>query len=352
MKLRTRFHAVALVATTGALLVQVAWLFDRLAHAERGAAASGLRLGLLGSILLAGLLAAQLARLTARYQTAHLSRLVRVISGMAETGELRSDFDSAGGGPAVRRMEQTLRRLLVALEESQEARERSYVEALGTVVTALDARDHEISGHSFRVAGYAVSLARALGLNGSLLKAIEWGALLHDLGKMVVPDAVLRNGGPLSEEEWMIMRQHPSWGFEMLAEVRFLQPAAVDIVYYHHERWDGEGYPRGLAGEEIPLTARIFAVVDAYDAITSDRPYRRARGHAAAAGELQRAAGSQLDPAIVQAFAKVPEVELRRWRELCRHVHPGLSLPQELFDSLLESGVRKPLAREEGFRQR
>ncbi len=346
MRLRTRLHVAALLATGGVFLVQVVWLLDRLARAEGGAAAAGLRAGLLASILLAGLLAAQLVSLAARRQTAHLSGLVGVISGMADTGELRSDFQSARGGPAVQGIEETLRRLLVTLEESQEARERSYVEALGTVVTALDARDHEITGHSFRVACYAVALARALGVDGAMLKAIEWGALLHDLGKMVVPDAVLRKVGPLSEDEWLIMRQHPSWGFEMLAEVRFLQPAAVDIVYYHHERWDGGGYPRGLAKEAIPVPARIFAVVDAYDAITSDRPYRRARGHVAAMAELKQVAGTQLDPEMVEAFADVPEVELRRMRELCRHVHPGLSLPQELFDSLLESGVRKPLARE------
>jgi putative nucleotidyltransferase with HDIG domain len=338
-----------LLATAGLFLVQVLWLVDRLGRAERGAAAGGLRGGLVFALLLAALLAAQLAWLAASRHTSHLSGLVRVVSQMAETGELRSDFDSAGGGPAVQGMEQTLRRLLVTLEESQEARERSYVEALGTVVTALDARDHEISGHSFRVACYAVALARALGVDAAMLKAIEWGALLHDLGKMVVPDAVLRKMGPLSEEDWLIMRQHPSWGFEMLAEVRFLQPAAVDIVYYHHERWDGGGYPRRLAGEAIPMAARIFAVVDAYDAITSDRPYRRARGHVAALTELKQVAGTQLDPGMVEVFAAIPEVELRRMRELCRHVHPGLSLPQELFDSLLESGVRKPLAREESF---
>ena len=133
------------------------------------------------------------------------------------------------------------------------------------------------------------------------------------------------------------------------AEVRFLQQAAIDIVYSHHERWDGAGYPRGLAGSAIPLAARIFAVVDTYDAITSDRPYRRARGHAAAVAELQRVAGTQLDPEIVEVFARLPEVELRRLRERYRHVHPGLSLPAELFDSLLESGVRKPIAREESF---
>ncbi len=347
MRSRTRLHGLVLAATTGGLLVQASWLAGRIASAERGVPVPGLRGGVLLALLLAALAAAQLAHLAARRHTARLSRLVGVVSRMADTGELRSDFETTGGGAMAGEMEQTLRRLLVTLEESQEARERAYVEALGTVVTALDARDHEITGHSFRVACYAVALSRKLGLNGSLLKAIEWGALLHDLGKMVVPDAVLRKVGPLSEDEWLIMRQHPSWGSELLAEVRFMQPAAVDIVYSHHERWDGQGYPRGLVRDEIPLSARIFAVVDVYDAITSDRPYRRARGHAAAIAELLRVAGTQLDPAIVEVFVQVPEVDLRRMRELCRQVHPGLSLPQEVYDSLLESGVRKPLAREE-----
>jgi putative nucleotidyltransferase with HDIG domain len=234
----------------------------------------------------------------------------------------------------------TFRSLAASLEESQRARERSYVEAVGAVVTAADARDHETTGHSFRVALYAVSLAKAMGLHGEQLKAIEWGALLHDVGKMVVPDEILRKMGPLTDEEWHIMKQHPTWGFDMLAEVSFLQPAALDIIYSHHERWDGQGYPREIAGETIPLSARIFAVVDTYDAITSDRPYRRARSHTVAVGELQRVAGQQLDPVVVEAFRQLPEVELRRLRELCRRVHPGLSLPADLLDSLAEPEPR------------
>ncbi|MFP5287296.1 MAG: HD-GYP domain-containing protein, partial [Thermoanaerobaculia bacterium] len=167
------------------------------------------------------------------------------------------------------------------------------------------------------------------------------GALLHDVGKMVVPDDILRKVGPLTEEEWHIMKQPPTWGFDMLAEVTFLQPASLEVIYSHHERWDGCGYPRGLAGEAIPLAARIFAVVDTYDAITSDRPYRRARTHQVAVAELQRVAGHQLDPKAVEGFRQVPEVELRRLRELCKRVHPGLSLPADLLDSLAEPEVER-----------
>jgi putative nucleotidyltransferase with HDIG domain len=286
--------------------------------------------------LSAGILAAGAAWWVVRRITLPLRLLAETMSEMARTGELRSDFRTAGGGREVRLIEDTLGALTMSLEESQRARERSYVEAVGAVVTAADARDHETTGHSFRVALYATTMAKAMGIRGEELKAIEWGALLHDVGKMVVPDEILRKVGPLTEGEWQIMKQHPNWGFDMLAEVSFLQPAVLDIIYCHHERWDGKGYPRGLAGESIPLSARIFAAVDTYDAITSDRPYRRARSHQAAVNELQRVAGQQLDPQVVAAFCEIPEVELRRLRELCKRVHPGLSLPDDLLDSLAE----------------
>ncbi|MEA2693006.1 MAG: hypothetical protein QOJ16_2393, partial [Acidobacteriota bacterium] len=288
--------------------------------------------------LVAFVLAFVFAWLGARRITLPLRRLSATMSHIARTGELQSDFPSAGGDREVQLIENTFRQLLVSVEESQRARERSYVEAVGAVVTAADARDHETTGHSFRVAHYAVALARNMGVNGEQLKAIEWGALLHDVGKMVVPDDILRKSGPLTDDEWHIMRQHPNWGFDMLAEVGFLQKPALEIVYSHHERWDGKGYPRGLAGEDIPLAARIFAAVDAYDAITSDRPYRRAHSHQAAIAELQRVSGQQLDPRVVVAFSRIPEVDLRRLRELCKRFHPGLSLPSDLFVGLAETG--------------
>jgi putative nucleotidyltransferase with HDIG domain len=293
--------------------------------------------GLPAAGLGAGLLALLLAWQMTRRVTLPLRRLSATLSDMVRSGEIESDFPSAGGNREVQLIENTLRQLTISLAESRRARERSYVEAVGAVVTAADARDHETTGHSFRVAHYAVALARAMGLRGEQLKAIEWGSLLHDVGKMVVPDDILRKVGPLTEDEWHIMRQHPNWGFDMLAEVGFLQQPALEIVYSHHERWDGGGYPRGLAGEGIPLAARIFAVVDTYDAITSDRPYRRAHSHQTALAELQRVTGQQLDPRVVEAFAKIPEVELRRLRELCKRVHPGLSLPSYLLGDLADS---------------
>jgi len=292
---------------------------------------------LLGVGLGVGLLVVLFAWMGTQRITQPLQRLSQTMSKMAQTGELASDFPSVGGDREISSIEDTFRGLIASLEESRQARERSYVEAVGAVVTAADARDHETTGHSFRVAYYAVALARALGLKGDTLKAIEWGSLLHDVGKMVVPDDILRKVGPLTEDEWHIMRQHPNWGFDMLAEVGFLQQPALEIVYSHHERWDGAGYPRGLAGENIPLAARIFAVVDTYDAITSDRPYRRAHSHQAALAELVRVAGKQLDPGIVETFLELPEVELRRLRELCKRIHPGLSLPSDLLDTLVET---------------
>jgi putative nucleotidyltransferase with HDIG domain len=292
---------------------------------------------LLGVGVGAVLLVVLFAWLGARRITQPLYRLSETMSEMAKTGELASDFPSVGGDREISLIESTFRGLVASLEESRQARERSYVEAVGAVVTAADARDHETTGHSFRVAYYAVALARALGLKGDALKAIEWGSLLHDVGKMVVPDDILRKVGPLTEDEWHIMRQHPNWGFDMLAEVGFLQQPALEIVYSHHERWDGAGYPRGLTGADIPLAARIFAVVDTYDAITSDRPYRRAHSHQAALSELARVSGKQLDPRIVETFLQLPEVELRRLRELCKRIHPGLSLPSDLLDTLIET---------------
>jgi putative nucleotidyltransferase with HDIG domain len=307
--------------------------------------------GLLVIGLIAGALAFIFAWLGARRITLPLRELSATMSGMARAGELQSDFPSAGGDREVQLIESTFRQLVISLEESQRARERSYVEAVGAVVTAADARDHETTGHSFRVAHYAVALARAMGLRGEALQAIEWGALLHDVGKMVVPDDILRKMGPLTDDEWHIMRQHPTWGFDMLAEVGFLQQPALEIVYSHHERWDGRGYPRGLAGEGIPLAARIFAAVDTYDAITSDRPYRRAHSHHAALAEVQRVAGQQLDPRVVEAFSAIPEVELRRLRELCKRAHPGLALPSLPSDFLVGvSDIRGRRAAEERAR--
>ncbi len=334
MKPPSKVFLLTAAIATGAFLLAlllVARLTTALGDAEL---ARQIGWNLLVIALSAGTLAAFGAWMVVRRINRPLRRLAETMSEMARSGELVVDFPSAGGSSEVRLIEETFRGLVVSLQESQYARERSYVEAVGAVVTAADARDHETAGHSFRVALYAVALARHMEISEEPLKAIEWGSLLHDVGKMVVPDSILRKVGPLTEDEWFIMRQHPVWGADMLAEVSFLQPAALDIILSHHERWDGTGYPSRLAGEEIPMGARIFAVVDTYDAITSDRPYRRAGTHQAALAELQKVAGAQLDPRVVEAFLQLPEVEVRRLRERCRHVHPGLRIPTDLLDFL------------------
>jgi putative nucleotidyltransferase with HDIG domain len=174
----------------------------------------------------------------------------------------------------------------------------------------LDMRDQETRGHSVRVATHSLALAEMLGIKDQdELAMIYRGALMHDVGKIGVPDAILRKPSSLSEEEWVFMRKHSAMGYRILAQVPYLRPAAR-IVLAHHERWDGAGYPRGLKKEDIPLGARIFALSDSYDAIISDRPYRRGQTADAAFTEILRCAGTQFDPRVVEAF----EALFPQWR--------------------------------------
>ena len=166
---------------------------------------------------------------------------------------------------------------------------------------ALDLRDRDTEGHSRRVTEMALALARDMGLGEAELVQIRRGALLHDIGKLGVPDAILHKPGPLSEEEWAVMRRHPSYAVEILWPIEFLGPA-LDIPHFHHERWDGTGYPCGLADERIPLAARIFAAVDIWDALSHDRPYRRAWPQAQVREHLRSLSGTHLDPRVVDAF--------------------------------------------------
>jgi PAS domain S-box-containing protein/putative nucleotidyltransferase with HDIG domain len=169
---------------------------------------------------------------------------------------------------------------------------------------ALDLRDRETEGHTQRVTELAERLARAMGIGETALVHIRRGALLHDIGKMGVPDRILLKPAKLTDEEWAIMRQHPQFAFELLAPIAFLRPA-LDIPGCHHEKWDGTGYPRGLKGEQIPLAARLFAVVDVWDALTSDRPYRKAWPEDAALAYLREQAGKHFDPQAVGLFLRV-----------------------------------------------
>jgi putative nucleotidyltransferase with HDIG domain len=169
---------------------------------------------------------------------------------------------------------------------------------------ALDLRDKETEEHTLRVTNLTLQLAQAFGVSNAELKHIRHGALLHDIGKMGIPDNILRKAGELSDDEWAMMRQHPQLAYEMLSPIAYLLPA-LDIPYCHHEKWDGTGYPRGLKGEEIPLAARIFAVVDVLDALTSDRPYRPAWAKNKAIEYIRQKAGSHFDPSVVRVFLRL-----------------------------------------------
>jgi response regulator RpfG family c-di-GMP phosphodiesterase len=201
----------------------------------------------------------------------------------------------------------------------------SYEQTLVALVTALDFRDNETQGHSWRVVEYSMVVAEAMGVVEPELSNIRRGAILHDVGKIGIPDAILRKPGKLDEAEWLEMRRHPEMGFRVLQGIKFLEPA-LPIVLSHQERWDGSGYPRGLTGGEIPLGARIFAVVDTFDAMTSDRPYRKALSIQDARDEVARFSGTQFDPAVAQAFLGIhPD----RWRRIRERVHREVTAIEE-----------------------
>lgn len=178
---------------------------------------------------------------------------------------------------------------------------RAYDTTLQGWARALDLRDKETEGHSRRVTDYSVDLARRMGLPPEEVVNVRRGAWLHDIGKMGVPDGILLKPGKLTDEEWVIMKKHPQFAYDLLYPIEFLRPA-LDIPFAHHEKWDGSGYPRGLAGEQIPQAARIFAIIDVFDALTSDRPYRAAWSYQKAIDYIQEQAGTHFDPAVVEAF--------------------------------------------------
>ena len=166
---------------------------------------------------------------------------------------------------------------------------------------AMDLRDKETEGHTERVTAITVRLAKSLGIQGEELAHIRRGALLHDIGKMGIPDSILLKPGPLTDEEWIIMRRHPDYAFELISPITFLKPA-LDIPYCHHEKWDGSGYPRGLKGDQIPLSARLFAVADVWDALTSHRPYRVAWPESQTIEYIHTQSGKHFDPRAVEVF--------------------------------------------------
>jgi len=176
----------------------------------------------------------------------------------------------------------------------------AYEETLKGWARALELRERETAGHSQRVVGLTLQLAQAMGIKGEALTHIQRGALLHDIGKLAIPDHILLKTEPLTEE-WVVMRLHPVYAYDLLSPIEHLYPA-LDIPYCHHEHWDGSGYPRGLRGEEIPLAARIFAVVDVWDAMTSERPYRPAWSAEYTSAYIREQSGKLFDPQVVDVF--------------------------------------------------
>lgn len=209
-------------------------------------------------------------------------------------------------------LEQVVRARTEMLRQAMEDLEHSYDITLEALGDALDLKDSETEGHSKRVTAYTIALARAMGISPAEIKIIARGAFLHDIGKMAIPDEILRKPAALTPGEQEIMREHCARGFNILRKIPFLAEAA-EIVFAHQEHYDGRGYPNSLRGGEIPIGARIFAVADTLDAITSDRPYRKASSFDTARQEILRCSGTQFDPSVVEVFLKIPN-EL--WHEL------------------------------------
>jgi cyclic di-GMP phosphodiesterase len=206
-----------------------------------------------------------------------------------------------------------LKARVAELEKDLERSNDITLEALGD---AMDLKNVETEGHSKRVTAFTVALARAMTVPGEKIRVIARGAFLHDIGKMAIPDSILRKPGALTQEEIAIMQEHCYRGYQMLRKIPFLKEAA-EIVYAHEERWDGTGYPRGLKGNEIPLGARLFAVVDTLDMTMSDQYNRAAQPFSAARDEIVCCSGRQFDPDVVKVFLTIPE---SIWHDLRKHI--------------------------------
>ncbi len=211
-------------------------------------------------------------------------------------------------------LEELVRERTADLDRAMLALDEAYRSTLKALAAALETRDTETHGHSERVVSFSLRLGLALELDAETMRSLEFGALLHDIGKIGVPDSILLKPGKLTEEEWERMRQHPKYGQQILRGIPFLDGAAR-VVAQHHEKWDGSGYPAGLSGTAIDINARIFSVADAFDAMISDRVYRLGRPYADAAKEINDWSGRQFDPAIVAAFNGIPQED---WEELKR----------------------------------
>ena len=265
---QTALHAVFLIAGVGALL-------------------AALVMSALSSRSIVKPIAALVDRLRESEKTGVLPEFRVLATSIKEIGELTESFNHAGA----------------AIRDARRTLQRAYVEFVGSLASALDARDPYTAGHSRRVSEYSLAIGRQLGLDAEQLDDLRIGALLHDIGKIGVPDKILQKAGALNNEEFAILREHPTIGRRILEGVKGFHPY-LPVVELHHENWNGKGYPLGLEQDRTPLQARIVKIADAYDAMTSDRPYRRGMSDAEAVRRLEEASGTEFDTVIVQAFVK------------------------------------------------
>jgi len=259
-------------------------------------------------------------------------RLDQVETSVREALKRQSDLREQAG--RLEQLEKTVREQTVQLHTLLGDLNEASEGTLEALVAALDAREHETKAHSRRVAEYTVYLARGMNLPDEAIETIRRGAMLHDIGKIGISDNILLKPSRLTEREWREMQRHPQIGYWILDAVETLRPAA-EIVLSHHERFDGRGYPRGLRGEDIPLGARIFSVVDSFDAITSDRPYQRGKPYETAREEIAMNSGVQFDPLMVSAFLHVPAGvwSAIKSRTLAEGSRPLAGLPPMVLES-------------------
>lgn len=251
--------------------------------------------------------------LKVQYNLTGVVEVINKISGDDFTQEdvflLEALADVAAVAIQNSRLYEDQREKALLLEKSYANLQKTHEATMQVLAGMLDMRDDATHGHSRRVVVFTLKLAQVMGVTDpELLRALEQGALLHDVGKIGISDAVLRKPAKLDESEWQEMKRHPEMGYRLLKNIEFLEQT-LPTVRHHHEHWDGSGYPKGLVGEAIPIEARIFAVADAFDALTSDRPYSAARSYAQAAAILSEESGTTFDPAVVDAFLSVPESE-------------------------------------------
>ena len=240
-------------------------------------------------------------------------------------------------------LEELVKRRTAELDEALNSLQDAYRATLQALTAALEARDAETHGHSYRVVSFSLRLGHEVGLSKAQMTSLEFGALLHDIGKIGVPDSILRKPAALTDNEWTRMREHPLHGRQILRGIEFLEGASR-VVAQHHEKWDGSGYPLGLKAMEIDFNARIFAVADAFDAMTSDRVYRCGRPYREAAEELDRCSGQHFDPTIVDAFHRVPPSDWDELRQLSLVHKREEKFEHQPIEAILESRLEALLA--------